>query len=92
MFFENIKKFMLYSEPECVLDYKILQVYESYPGEDSEDDKEYEYKRPLKFNININKPFVVGPNDYVGVLYMFTPASDSAVYVDASARVWFDVV
>lgn len=85
--FTLMQNFMLFSEPECVLDYKVLQS-DSFGGIHGAEDAS---KQPNKFNININKPFIVCPNDYVGVLYMFTPTVYSDVYVDASARVWFDI-
>lgn len=77
-YFTVMSNFILYSEPECVLGYEISQNYAGYEAP----------KNSRRTRIVINKPFVVGPNDYVGVFYMFN-AMDS---VDACAKVWFDVL
>ena len=87
--FTVLNEFMLFSEPECVLDYKVLQPLIFGPGVPVQ---ERQPRQPNKINININKPFVVCPNDYVGVLYMLSVPRSETMYVNASARVWFDVV
>lgn len=81
-YFTLMKEFILYSEPENVLGYDISQNYT--PGGGVAENP----KNPRRTRIVINKPFVVGPNDYVGVFYMFN-AMDT---VDANAKVWFDVL
>ena len=66
--FNTLNKFILYSEPESVLAYKVIQdrIYDlnQYQGDI--------IKHPNRFDITITKPFVVGPNDYLGVFYMFS--------------------
>lgn len=79
--FFDMKNFMLYKQPECVLGYKIIQNY-AYWGENNE--KPF---KPRQYKIIVDKPFVVGPNDYVGIFYMF----NSMLRINASSKVWFDV-
>ena len=56
-----IKDFILYKEPEKVLGYDV-----SYGSR-----WEYNGKgRTSRFSIDVTKPFIVGPNDYVGVYYI----------------------
>lgn len=75
--FRTLDKFILYSAPESVLGYKVIHsfIYLSRPGQHG------------MVKIDINKPFVVGPRDYIGVLYM---NHFQMQRVDASAKVWFD--
>ena len=84
--FNTLNKFILYSEPECVLSYKVIQDrYQNFndPGHQER------IKHPNRFDIIITKPFVVGPNDYVGVFYMFTGLITP---INSSAKVWFDLL
>lgn len=81
-YFGVLQNFMLYSEPECVLGYKVLQPINV---------QEYYYKGRSNFKIEINKPFILGPNEYLGVFYMIGVPTYSYKSVDASAKVWFDV-
>ena len=60
-YFYFLSNFMLYSEPESVLGYKIFPI--------TTPDNRLGHSDNLE--IDINKPFIVGPNEYVGVLYMF---------------------
>lgn len=78
-YFTIMKNFILFSEPECVLSYRVVS--DSGMG----GSKQY---FAGEYDLIINKPFIVGPNDYVGVLYFFGGRKE----IDASARVWFDVV
>lgn len=80
--FQQLDRFILYSEPENVLDYKALPLISNYTfkGQNNE------------FKIGINKPFILGPNEYLGVFYMVEPPLVTEVTrVEASARVWFDM-
>lgn len=79
-YFGVMSNFILYSEPETVLSYGVYQSRKHYVNSPSKGNNVYK--------LDVNKSFVVGPNDYVGVLYFFR----QTVRIDASARVWFDVV
>lgn len=80
--FGSIKNFMLYSEPESVLKYGVYSCRSNLINGAT-----IRQKSPDKYDLIVNKPFVVGPNDYVGVLYFFS----MGVRVSSSARVWFDI-
>lgn len=67
---------VLYSHPEIVLSYGIVSFYT----------KKSKTPRFLVFN----KPFVVGPNDYVGILYYFPLTFvDGSCNVSSTAKVIF---
>lgn len=83
-YFYDLRNFMLYKQPECVLGYKILQNY-CRDGVIQE-----RPKKARNCKIVVDKPFVLGPNDYVGVFYMFNSGPEKRI--NASAKVWFDVV
>lgn len=72
---------VLYSHPECVLSYDFISI---------EVDKR-EKLRSSGF-LSCNKPFVVGPNDYVGVFY-YCPHllnfDDLLWRIDSTAKVTF---
>lgn len=79
-----LESFMLYSEPESVLGYKVISTAAQHRSRG----------HTGMVKINIDKPFIVGPSDYVGVFYMFNPLPNlpnQLRRVDASAKVWFDV-
>lgn len=76
--FQTLDKFMLYSEPESVLGYKVLYSTNLFTLRG----------QPATVKIEINKPFILGPRDYVGVFYM---VHDLGFKFDASAKVWFDI-
>lgn len=82
--FIDIKKFMLYSEPESVLKYDVY----NWSLIKMKSGQSVRQKKTRKYELIIDKPFIVGPNDYVGVLYMFIEECKIA----SSARVWFDIV
>lgn len=71
---------VLYSHPECVLSYDFVSV---------ETDKDV--SRVSSGFLKCSKPFVVGPNDYVGVFYYCPYKSvGGLIYkVDATAKVIF---
>lgn len=83
-YFTIMDNFMLYSEPESVLKYSICGfrhiTLDGAPPQRAHS--------PERYDLIIDKPFIVGPNDYVGVLYMFVGQCD----ISSSAKVWFDVV
>lgn len=81
-YFTIMKNFMLYSEPECVLKYGVYNCHYEISGYSRKQKNKNEY------SLIVDKPFIVGPNDYVGVLYMFSKYG----IIDASAKVWFDVL
>lgn len=83
-YFTTMSNFMLYSEPENVLTYGVYNTVQSYV----EQIPAQRMFGHCKYDLNVYKPFIVGPNDYVGVLYMF----DKQVVINASAKVWFDIV
>lgn len=83
-YFTVMSQFMLYSEPENILTYGVYNTVQSYV-EQIPAQRKFGHG---KYDLNVDKPFIVGPNDYVGVLYMF----DKQVVIAASAKVWFDVV
>ena len=80
----SIKNFMLYSEPESVLKYGIYK----FRRIDDLDGGVIIQKKPGKIDLIVDKPFIVGPNDYVCVLYMFIENCK----IDSYAKVWFDIV
>lgn len=80
-YIEDMKEFILYSNPECILSYCICP-RQMIPVPTRRQ------RFPDKYDLIVNKPFIVGPNDYVGVLYFF----GSQRNIDSSAKVWFDVV
>lgn len=82
-YFTVMQNFILYSEPESVLKYGIYNWHKI-----SEAVQDRRNKFPQKFDLIVDKPFIVGPNDYVGVLYMFC----ANCKVDSSAKVFFDIV
>ena len=82
-YFRVMPNFMLYSEPESVLKYG---VYKWHKITQALDDVKNKFSQ--NFDLIVDKPFIVGPNDYVGVLYMFA----ATCKVDSSAKVFFDVV
>ena len=83
--FNNIKDFILYKEPEKVLGYDIATVTSYIQGAF--------WRSQPRFCIDIKKPFIVGPNDYVGVFY-FIPLRSNATAFDlkGTAKVLFDPV
>lgn len=79
----SIKNFMLYSEPESVLKHGVYKFRNiDYYGVFKKQ------RKPRKIDLIVDKPFIVGPSDYVGVLYMFVDDCK----IDSSAKVWFDIV
>lgn len=82
-YFTLMKDFVLFSEPESVLKYGVYSSPVIRSGSVIR-----RQKKPDKFDLIVDKPFIVGPNDYVGVLYMFYRHCN----VDSSAKVWFDVL
>lgn len=86
--FYDMKYFILYKQPECVLGYKIVQNYTYYPQIDGHPQQDEKPFKPRQYKIVVDKPFVLGPNDYVGVFYMFNHQRS----IFASAKVWFDVL
>lgn len=50
------------------------------------------WKSHPRFCIDIKKPFIVGPNDYVGVFYFIPVRSTAAFNLKGTAKVWFDPV
>lgn len=76
----NINSMVLYSHPECVLAYDIINL--NYPAVKSSSTPRF---------LNCNKPFVVGPNDYVGIFYYFPVDDDRSVEckVESTAKVIF---
>lgn len=82
-YFGNMQNFMLYSEPESVLKYGVYGCRRF-----SKNNETKRVRVPDKYDLIVDKPFIVGPNDYVGVLYMF----NLACKIDSSAKVFFDVV
>lgn len=86
-FFLNIKDFILYKEPECVLGFDIVSTKRkgvSSPNGSCN-----------LFDITVTKPFIVGPNDYVGVFYMISSLATQKtkkLILQGTAKVWFDPV
>lgn len=74
----NIKDMILYSHPECVLTYDIINCRTT--------------KAHFSHFLNYNKPFIVGPNDYVGILYFLPNDSNYSMKVyniSSTAKVIF---
>lgn len=73
----DIKDIILYSHPENVL---IYDIFNFTSGKSS--DSRY---------LNYNKPFIVRPNDYVGVFYFFPDHNviDNVYNIEATAKVIF---
>lgn len=72
---------VLYSHPECVLSYDCIPIMMNKPN-----------KNPHSGFLNYNKPFVVGPNDYVGIFYYCRHATNigNVLYnVNSTSKVVF---
>lgn len=85
--FYGIGDFILYKEPEKILGYDISSLRKNGNLFNGNNDK-------YNFNIDVTKPFIVGPNDCVGIFY-FIPykVDDRNVFkLGGSAKVWFDPV
>lgn len=70
--------FILYSHPENVLAYDVYNFTPKGASTKVLSDPRF---------LNVNKPFVVGPNDYVGILYFFSSVVKGQV--EATAKVTF---